>query len=155
MEIKINLFIAIVVHGLIVSQSFSYLISLRNVQLQLDATAYTVFRKLTDASFQKNYRPIFYCYLVSSLSLLIFAIVQGTTPALLLAIVSFLAALADMLLAVKGNVPINNIINNWHSNTIPDDWRNYRRRWLSIFSWRQFVTITGFIALVVMAVFFN
>ncbi len=65
----------------------------------------------------------------------------------------FIALIADILLMMKGNMPINNLINTRTVDNYPADWTVHRGKWLRIFFYREIATITGFINLVIGAVF--
>ncbi|MGB5007183.1 MAG: hypothetical protein WBO39_09595, partial [Ferruginibacter sp.] len=69
------------------------------------------------------------------------------------AAIAFVALAADTVLALKGNVPINAMINSWPADQYPANWADYRTRWMDIFQYRQFANITGFISLLAGAVF--
>ena len=63
------------------------------------------------------------------------------------------AFIIDILLTVKGNMPINNMINTWTEDHYPADWKTYRAKWLSIFGKRQIANIIGFLCLLMAVVF--
>jgi hypothetical protein len=50
-------------------------------------------------------------------------------------------------------MPINTMINSWTADQFPADWATYRTRWMNIFQYRQIANITGFISLLMGAVF--
>jgi MFS superfamily sulfate permease-like transporter len=54
---------------------------------------------------------------------------------------------------MKGNMPINNLINTWTAENYPANWEYYRAKWLRIFFYREIATITGFVSLVTGVVF--
>ncbi len=54
----------------------------------------------------------------------------------------------DIIITIKGNMPINNIINSWSMENYPSDWRDYRSKWLFYFTQRQIATTAGYISLV-------
>ena len=153
MEIKIVLFITLLLYTIIVSQSWSYIISLRNVQQHLEAPAYIAFRQLTDKNFNAKFRYVIYASLLANLVLLILCGIQFSGLLFTGAVISFTALLTDTFIAVKGNVPINKIINTWTPEQYPSNWAGYRNTWLRIFSIRQALNITGFISLLATAIF--
>lgn len=152
MLISVLLFCTVVCYSLLVSQSFMYMIALAHVQRELDAPGYTRLRQLLDVRFNRWYRPIVYTTVVSNLALLASTAGKATNlfPAALLA---FVALLLDIILALRGNMPINKKIATWTSANYPVDWFIYRTEWLKIFSYRQLANVTGFIALVAASVF--
>ena len=153
MTIKIILFITLLAYSFIVSQSFMYILALKHVQFNLQANSYIELRKLIDGEMNNNFKYVIYAALILNLGLLI---VTGKNPGSLLFILSavaFVALIADTLLTVKGNLPINAVIDSWSSDTYPSDWAEYRTKWFSIFRYRQIANITGFISLLIATVF--
>jgi uncharacterized membrane protein len=69
------------------------------------------------------------------------------------ATIAFVALIADTLLTVKGNLPINDIINTWSSDSYPTNWTDYRAKWFNVFQYRQIINIVGFVTLLIGAVF--
>lgn len=153
MEIKIILLLTILLYSVIVSQSFSYIISLSNVQLGLNAPSYIALRQLTDKNYNAKFRWVSYASLLSNLALVIVCGIHGNTLLLWGAVVSFIALLADTWITIKGNLPINKIINSWTAEQYPADWASYRAQWLQIFRIRQALNISGFIFLLTGTVF--
>ena len=153
MEIKIVSLLTILLYTIIASQSVSYIISLRHVQQNMTAAEYIAFRKLTDKNFRLKFRPVIYASLVSTLLLVILCGIQFSVLLFTSSAIAFMALLADIIIAVKGNVPINTIINTWTPEKYPDNWADYRSNWLQIYSIRQVLNLTGFASLLAGAVF--
>lgn len=153
MEIQYLLFICLLCSSVVVSQAFSYIIALGNVQESLSAPAYIEVRHLTDSNYRRKY-----AYVVCG-SLAVNCLLAGwcaMNPGSFLFRMSALACICtvvDIWLAVKGNGPVNELINTWRADHYPADWQRYRDRWLHIFRWRQLAMITGFIALLAGALF--
>ncbi len=153
METKVILLLTMLPYSIVVSQSFYYIISLRNVQQQMPAKEYIAFRQLTDKNFRAKFKWVVYAALITNLLLVIACFIYFSGFLLTCAVLALLALLADTGLTVKGNLPINDIINTWTTAQYPPDWARYRTRWLQVFSWRQLANISGFISLLAAAVF--
>jgi hypothetical protein len=153
MELKILIFLNLIVYSVIVSQSFMYMIALRNVQESMGAASYIELRKLLDRNFLKKFKPVVYSALVLGLALVVAAAFQSSAVILAGSSIAFAGLLIDVILIVKGDMPINRIINSWTLETFPANWVEYRSKWLYWFSWRQVANISGFIALLIAAVF--
>jgi hypothetical protein len=153
MTTRIIFTITLLAYAMIASQAFMYMLSLKQVQLNLGADSYTEMRKLTDASMRANFKYVIYAALLANLLLVM---VTAKTPGSLVfitAIVALVALVAEILLTVKGNLPINDVINSWSAETLPANWESYREKWFAIFQYRQMAGITGFVSLVIGAVF--
>lgn len=145
---KIILLLAILAYSIIVAQSFMYIVALKNVQKTMAAGSYIELRNLLDKSFRANYKYAVYSALITSL---LHAAVNIKSPDNLLfitAVIAFIALAADVLLMMKGNMPINNLINTWTAEKYPANWAEYRAKWLQVFFYREIVTIIGFVSLV-------
>lgn len=153
MELKMLIFLNILVYSVIVSQSFMYMIALRNVQESMGAASYIELRKLLDRNFLKKFKPVVYSALLLSLVLVVAAVFQSSVLLLAGSSIAFAGLVTDVVLIVKGDMPINRIINSWTLETFPVNWIEYRTKWLYWFSWRQVANIGGFIALLIAAVF--
>ena len=153
MQTKIILLLTILSYSAIVGQSFMYIIALKNVQHKMAAASYIELRKLMDAAFRVKYKFAVYAALLSNLVLLVMISKTYWSIFFVTSCLAFFALIIDTVLSVKGNVPINKEINTWTTNTYPADWADYRTEWLQIFQYRQIVTITGFIILLIGAMF--
>lgn len=153
MTSKIIFFLTLLTYSIIVSQSFMYILALKDVQLNLQAGPYTEVRKLIDTSMRSNFKYVIYAALFFSLLLVILNIKNPGSLVFIAASIAFVALVADTLLTVKGNLPINDIINSWTADNIPANWADYRAKWFRIFQYRQVANITGFVSLLVAAVF--
>lgn len=153
MELKILIVLNLFFYSVIVGQSFMYIIALRNVQESMGATSYIELRKLLDRNFLKKFKPVVYSALVLGLALVVASFFQTSMVLIAGSILAFAGLVIDVLLILKGDMPINRIINSWTLETFPANWVEYRSKWLYWFSWRQVANISGFIALIIAAVF--
>lgn len=153
MQTKIILLLALASYSIIVSQSYMYLVALKNVQNNLTAPSYIELRKLLDTNFRAKYKYAVIGALITNLLLVILTINSHSSLLMVTSVIAFVALVADLLLTVKGNLPINKLINGWSADNYPADWDLYRTKWLLIFSYRQVATITGFFILLIGTVF--
>jgi hypothetical protein len=153
MTTKIIFFFTLIAYSIIVSQSFMYILALKDVQLNLQAGPYAELRKLIDTSMRGNFKYVIYAALLFSLLLVVMNIKNPGSLVFITAVIAFVALVIDTLLTVKGNLPINDIINTWTADNYPANWADYRTKWLRIFEYRQIANITGFVSLLVAVVF--
>jgi len=143
----------LIAYSFIVSQSFMYILALRQVQLNLKASTYTEFRKLIDASMRNNFKYAVYGALIANLILILSTIIKPGSLLFVSAVVAFVCLVTDTMLTIRGNMPVNNEINRWSADNYPENWTDYRAKWLIIFRYRQIANITGFISLLIGAVY--
>ncbi len=153
LHVKIILFAALFTYSWVVSQSYMYVIALENVQMIMNAPAYIELRHLLDASFRANFKFVLIGALASNLLLVVMTIRNYHSMLFIAAAFSFLALLVDLLLTLKGNVPINDLINTWTATNHPMDWSATRSEWLRIFHYRQIANVSGFVILLAGAIF--
>jgi hypothetical protein len=150
---QVVLFLALFAYSFVVSQSFSYIISLRNVLGRLDANSYILMRKLIDENFRAKFKYVFYSTWIFVPVLCIVSAVEKDFFVFTCALISLAGYLADTIFMLKGNMPINNTINSWNNESYPSDWDRYRQLWFRAFTKRQVSNTIGFISLLVAAVF--
>jgi hypothetical protein len=153
MATKIILVFTLLAYSMIVSQSFMYILALKNVQLNLDANAYIELRKLIDTSMRANFKYVIYAALLGNLLLVISTVKNPGSVLFIAAVIAFIALIADTLLTVKGSLPINDTISTWSIDNYPTNWADYRIKWFRIFQYRQMANIIGFVCLVIGSIF--
>jgi len=146
-------FITILSYAIVVSQSFMYILALKSTQLGLTAPGYIEIRQLIDTNMRSKFRYVIYIALAASLALVILTIKNTASLVFITAVIALVALIADILLTVKGNLPVNDVINTWTPAKYPGNWQVIRQQWFTIFRYRQVANITGFISLLAGMVF--
>ena len=154
MEIKILLLVTILLYSIIASQSFSYMISLSDVQKNMTLAEYISFRKCTDKNYRAKFGKLMYGALIANMLLLIVCIFTASFGLAIAAGIAFILLSADSFIAVKYNVPINAMVNEWTTDGYPVNWTQYRQQWLQAFCKRQVINLSGFTILVSGAIFY-
>ncbi len=153
MEIKITLFITVLLYAAVISQSIFYMLAMAKVMNGLSADAYIESRRLLDLNLRKNLTGLYYTTLASSIALVGFCITNPGGLLFFTAVVALIALIADLLLIVKGNLPLNAIIGTWTRSSYPADWNKYRNRWMTVYNKRQVANVIGFVSLIAGMVF--
>ena len=154
MATQIILLFDLIFYSIIAAQSISYIISLTDVQQRMNVNEYIVFRNLTDQNFRLKFSKVVYATLLSSLALVIISIIHFNIVLLICAVTALLAFIIDIMIMLKGNLPINDIINTWTYENYPPNWNEYREKWLGYFRLRQIANLTGFVSLLLGSVFY-
>lgn len=152
MEIKITLFITLL-YAVVISQSFFYLLAMSNATKNMEAPTYIESRKLLDGRLRKTLAGAYYLALLTSIALTAFCVTNPSGLLFISSIISLVALVADITLSIKGNQPLNEIINSWTISNYPDNWHQYRSKWFTFYNARQIINLTGFVVLVVGMVF--
>lgn len=147
------LFITLISYSFLASQSFMYIIALRNVQQNMQASSYLEMRKLLDKNFRKKYSWVVYTSLITSTITMILCSMAPESLLFLSVCIAWLMLVIDTIITIKGNIPINHIMNSWSVENCPSDWKVYRSKWLFYFTQRQIATTAGYFSLVTGLVF--
>ena len=100
-----------------------------------------------------SFKYVIYAALLANLLLVIATVKTPASLVFITATIAFVALVAEILLTVKGNLPINDVINTWPADNVPANWTSFRDKWFTIFQYRQIASITGFVSLLIGAVF--
>ncbi|WP_276500394.1 hypothetical protein [Terrimonas pollutisoli] len=147
MEIKITLFITLLLYAFVISQSFFYILAMSGTMKKMQAETYIETRNLLTQKLETPLQVVYYLALGSSLLLVAFCVVNPTGWLFISSVIALITLVADALLAVKGNIPLNKYINSWTTANYPVNWQQYRAKWFSHYHTRQAINITGFISL--------
>lgn len=147
MGIKITLFITVLMYALVISQSLFYMMALTSTLKKMQAPTYIETRNLLTSQLKEPLQWIYYITMAASVLLSAFSVVNPSGPLFICSIIALLALLADALLAIKGNIPLNTLISSWTSTNYPSNWKKYQTRWFHLYHVRQALNIAGFISL--------
>lgn len=150
---KIALFGALFAYSWIVGQSYMYVIALEKVQMAMAAPSYIELRQLLDATFRANFKFVVIAALATNLLLVIVTARNYRGILFVSAAISLCALVGDTLLTLRGNVPINDLINTWTPSKHPADWTESRSEWIRIFHYRQLLNVSGFVILLAGGIF--
>ena len=153
MAIKITLFITLLMYAVVISQSFFYILAMSVTLKKMRAQTYIETRNLLTTNLQAPLQIVYYTTLSASVLLTAFCVVNPGGLLFITSFVALVALLADVVLALKGNIPLNKFINSWTSWDYPDNWQQYRAQWFNLYHIRQALNITGFISLLAGLIF--
>lgn len=139
----------VLAYAFVASQHFFFLFALGRVSLGLSGPAYAALRQQINAVITPRIMRLYPTTALIALALAGLGLLEGRGRLALGALVSAACLVVDLVLAVKGNVPLNTIMNGWRPDALPEDWPIVRARWHDVFTVRQVVLSVGFVALVV------
>jgi len=153
MEIKITLFTTLLLYAFVISQSFFYILAMSRVTKSMQAVTYIESRQLLDKNLQSSLSLVYYLALASSIALTAFCVINPSGILFVCSVVSLVSLIIDVVLTLRGNVPLNKIINTWTASNYPADWKVYRSKWFFVYNLRQVANIIGFISLLAGLIF--
>jgi hypothetical protein len=153
MMLKGLIFINLLGYAFITAQAFFYLLAMTSAQRNLRAPAYVELRNLLDKQLNTYLRIVYYTVLVSSALLCVFTACKTASLLFMTSVIACIALWVDVFVMMKGNLPLNKLIQSWTPENYPDNWQEYRAEWLKHYQLRQVAAITGFLSLLTGAVF--
>jgi hypothetical protein len=153
MYAKILILLNLIGFAFVASQPLFYLLALANAQKSLRAPSYIELRQLLDKNLQISLRLAYYITIITTVLLTIMAFSSSLSLLFITSAIALAALMIDVYLSLKGDVPINKIINQWNTDNYPRHWQLLRRKWFYFFHIRQIAGIIGFGSLLVGAVF--
>lgn len=130
-----------------------YILALKQVQINLSPGSYIELRKLTDSAMRSNFKYVMFIALAANVVLVAINFKHPGSVIFVTAIIALICLVADFVIIIKGNMPINDVINSWSVSNYPNNWAEYRNNWLRIFQYREAAAITAFISLLIGAIF--
>lgn len=144
---KIIAFFNVLLYALIAGQGFYMLLGGSRALKYLSVGAFIEHRQSVDKAIARNLSVSYMLTLVYSASY-IFLLVWYEAPQLQLAatVLAFLLLVADLSIALRGNLPINKEINTWQEQAHPMDWTTHRDLWIYYMTWRNWLAIFALVA---------
>jgi uncharacterized membrane protein len=114
---------------------------------KMQAETYIETRNLLTKALETPLQVVYYSALGASVLLTAFCVVNPSGLLFICSVVALVTLVADAVLATRGNIPLNKLINSWTSTNYPSDWKQYRSKWFTLYHIRQALNITGFVSL--------
>lgn len=150
---RLGMIANLVAYSVVVSQPLAYLFFIGKAQRALSAPAYIELRQRINPVMTRRLPVVYLSTLAITLVLLTLSVWIQNWRVVVATTIAVLCLLIDIFLMVRENVPINGVVDRWSITDYPEDWEDYRRRWFSIFGYRQVVLLVGFFSLLDGAVF--
>ena len=147
MEIKITLFITLLMHALIISRSFFYLVALSPVLKKLGAGQYAETRQLLLQSIQGPMQVVYLVALGANILLTAFCVINPGGWLFLGSLAALIALLADVLLAIFFSQPLSRIMNRPVGPGVQGNGKRLRSRWFLLNHMRQALNLAGLVCL--------
>jgi hypothetical protein len=139
---------ALVLTGIVAGLYVSTTIHDRRIA-ELSASEYAAMHQMRDKTFGVVMPPF---RLVTLALTVVAAFVTTAGLPRWLAIVAAVLIVADIVLTVKLQVPLNEQVQSWSASTIPTNWAEVRDRWAARHSMRLLIGLASYICIVAAAV---
>lgn len=153
MMLKSLVFINLLGFAFITGQALFYLLGMYGAQKNLRAPAYVEIRNLLDSRLNVRLRIVYYLVLVSSPLLCVLTAAKTASLLFMTSAIACIALWVDVFVMMKGNLPLNKLIQSWTPENYPDNWKECRAEWLRYYRMRQVAAIIAFVSLLTGIVF--
>ena len=143
--------ISLVVTGLVAGTLTVGLVAVRPAMHSLPPTPYVLVKQAFDVSYPRMMKPLQLASLLATIALAVAAGVAGATACAVLAAVAAACVLTNILVTVRGDLPINNAMATWKPEAPPPDWREQRARWDFFNSIRTTAAVSALVLLALAA----
>lgn len=133
---------------IISSQLIYYLFVMSDALNLISIDNFMELRKAIDPIFKKRLSFVYYTCLGLNIVLLVIRRGELFSISYIALIIAFLCLVTDLLIAVKGNIPINNHITNYFRGSIEYNWQAMRKDWLHYITWRGIANFIGILSLI-------
>lgn len=144
--------VALVLTGLVAGTMTVGLAAIRPAMHSLPVASYITVKQAFDVSYPRFMKPLQVAALAASLALTIAAAVDGAGTAAACAGVGFVSLFINVIVTVRGDLPINVAMASWRPEAPPADWERQRLRWDRFNAIRTTAAVVALILLAATAV---
>lgn len=142
MTTKILKISQLVVYLIITSQLLFYLIILSDSMKQISLPSFIELRKVVDPLMESRFRTIYYSGIILTLAVVILSARKPDSSLFITSSIAMVCLIVDVTIALKGNVPINALINAYTPGDTTQNWSALRLEWLKLINIRGgFITV--------------
>ncbi len=136
----------------VVSQLLFYFTVMGAALRKASLEGFLELRKIIDTDLVKRIKIPYYICLLLSLLVVLATLPEYPRIIFLTALVALACLVIDTIIAIKFNVPLNKLTNQWPENPGNANWQDVRTRWLNMINYRAIFTTIGIISLIVGAI---
>lgn len=122
---------------------------------KLSGSAFTEYFHAVDPYMRKRSPALAWVQWIFSAVLVALLAYEKTWVLAGLTAISLLAAVINVVIAVRGNVPLNRKMDHWRHEAPPQDWQKVRRKWLRFHDWRGIASTISFLSLLAASLIFS
>jgi len=129
------------------SQLIFYLVIMSGALKLVTVDNFAELRKAIDSVADFRLRIVYYSCLALSLATTIIFYYQGSQPLFITSCIALLCLVIDLVIAVKGNIPLNEQISAYFTGNNAIDLDALRIQWIKFITYRGLFIVTGMISL--------
>jgi hypothetical protein len=146
MTIKILKLLQMVAYLIVTSQVLFYLLILSDSLAQVSLPSFIELRKVVDALMEGRFRIIYYSALILTLAVVILSAKKPDSLLFITSSFALVCLIIDVTIAMKGNIPINALINSYTPGDSSQNWSALRLEWLRLMNIRGTFITVGFVS---------
>ncbi|MCL9795081.1 DUF1772 domain-containing protein [Frankia sp. AgKG'84/4] len=127
--VSVLVVLSLVLTGLVAGTMTIGLVAVRPALHSLPATSYVLVKQAFDVSYPKFMKPVQIASLLSTVALAVVVAVAGPATCAILAAIAAVTIFVNIIVTVRGDLPINNAMATWAPDAPPSDWQAQRARW--------------------------
>lgn len=121
--------VALVLTGIVAGTMTIGLVAVRPAMHSLPVSTYVAVKQAFDVSYPKLMKPLQIASLLSTVALTVVATVAGSAVCAVLAALAVVGILVNIIITVRGDLPINKAMSAWAPDAPPSNWESQRHRW--------------------------
>ncbi len=151
--IKIIRLLHLVCFLILTSQLLFYVVVMGDAMKKTGINNFIELRKIVDPLVHLRHIPFYYACLVLGIILLVLMHRQWNSLVFTTTVFATVMLIADMVIAVKINVPINQHLNAYQFGTIDKSLETLRLKWIYFIELRGWISMAGMVSLFVGLIF--
>ena len=153
MTYKIIRLIHLALYFIVAVQLTFYVYLMSDALKQISISSFIEQRKVVHPLMSARHQWLYYAVLILSLVMVLWSFRTETKWTFVSFLIAFFCVVADVLIAVRGNGPINSLIQATPMSASNIDWELLRERWLEFINLRGVIIMAGMLSLFVGLVF--
>lgn len=146
--IQILRFLQLLSFLVVATQLMYYLFVMGEALKGISINGFLEQRQVVDALVVKRLRFFYYTSLLLTLTVAVLTAKQPASPAFITSVIAFVCLVADIAIALKGNGPINALVNTWApGQPTTANWEAVRVQWLDFIRYRGIISAAGLLSL--------
>lgn len=137
---------------IVVSQLLFYFTVMGNALRIGSLESFLENRKIIDTRLVKRIKIPYYTCLLLNILVVPLSVPEYPRIIFLSALLALVCLVLDAIIALKYNIPLNNLTNQWPDNPSNANWHEVRTKWLNLINYRAVFTTIGMISLIVGAI---
>jgi uncharacterized membrane protein len=137
--------IQLIAYLVITSQLLFYMFILSDSLKKVSLNNFLELRKVIDVSFGHRFRVIYYSGLILSLIAVLLYVNEPGSILFITTAIGFICLVADVAIAMKCNVPLNTLFNNYQPADVTHNWQTLRLQWIRFINIRGVFIVIGMV----------